>query len=245
MENKKFNPTIKAIVSIRHLALAVSNKWSRMKTVGEKAEQSLESVASLILQFGNKNTIEKWKTEKKIYQHNLVNLREILSNATDKIKNKKAIGLVDNWNSYIKFSENIFESLNKLQKLGENTVPENKAETWSKLWVEIYISNRELNNEAQAISIQLKLIENYKPNEVNDLTDIILKHIPLKYSHEEAEKYNQEYLEAYEAIKSEASKKKNLWDKLLDILAGGQQQTPAQRVMMQRWVDGEKGDNSL
>ncbi len=86
------------------------------------------------------------------------------------------------------------------------------------------------------------MIEEYKPNQVDDMTDAILKYIPLNYSITEADKYEKEYLQAYQELKKEVSQKKYLWDKFLDILAGGTQQTPAQRVMMQRWVNGEKGD---
>jgi hypothetical protein len=44
-------------------------------------------------------------------------------------------------------------------------------------------------------------------------------------------------------IKEDASKKANLWDRVLNIIAGAIpfEESPAERVMMQRWINGEKG----
>jgi hypothetical protein len=86
------------------------------------------------------------------------------------------------------------------------------------------------------------MIEEFAPGEVDELTDTILKNMPMRYSMEEAVQYEKEYMQAYEELKRQAKEKKNLWDRFLDILAGGTQQTPAEMVMMQRWVNGEKGD---
>ena len=46
------------------------------------------------------------------------------------------------------------------------------------------------------------------------------------------------------AIEEDANKKDNLWDRLLNLLAGVMpfKESPEERVMMQRWLEGEKGD---
>jgi hypothetical protein len=45
-------------------------------------------------------------------------------------------------------------------------------------------------------------------------------------------------------FQEEANKKDNLWDRFLNLLAGNLpfKQTPQERVMMMRWVNGEKGE---
>lgn len=245
MENKNFNPAIEAVTSIRHLAFGISNKWSVMKTTGKKLEKELTQLSTLVNQFGNVDTNQQWESEKNKYQYNLNELKRILSFSIDKIQQKTADGLTDTWNSYIEFSDGITQNLAIMKSIGKAVLPENEVELWEERWSSIENAHQQIKNEAAACSLQLQLIENSQPGEIDELTDTILKHIPLKYSVEEAEEYHQEYMEAYEAIKKEASQKKSLWDRFLDVLAGGAQQTPAQRVMMQRWVNGEKGDNSL
>jgi len=88
----------------------------------------------------------------------------------------------------------------------------------------------------------LQLIERYTPDELNKITQIIVDNIPLDFTYAEAVEYQHDYYKALVNLKKEFKEEKNLWDKFLDILAGGTHQSPSERVMMERWVDGEKGD---
>ena len=245
MEENNFNPAIKAVVSIRHLAMGISSKWSQMKSIGNTIDEKLSKVSDLVLLFGNDDTKQQWESEENSFNYNLNELKRILKNVSDKIKNKNAENVKSSWDDYKQFSLRLENSLQQMKILSEKAIPENHSEKLNTLWEIIFLKHEQILTQAEACSIQLQLIEEYKPDEIDTLSDTILKHIPVKYSLEEAEKYNEEYLKAYEDLKEEASKKKNLWDRFLDLLAGGTQQTPAQRVMMQRWVEGEKGDNTL
>ena len=165
-----------------------------------------------------------------------------MNSAIDKIKSKSSTGISEGWEKHQHFSESVASNLTSLEAIGKLPLPENEVKHWESLWSEIHHCHNRIQNEANACGIQLKMIEIYSPDHVDELTDTILKNIPVKYSKEEAHQYTDEYMKAYEAIKKEVTQKKNLWDRFLDILAGGVEQTPAQRVMMQRWVDGEKGE---
>ncbi|MCB9179693.1 MAG: hypothetical protein H6590_09765 [Flavobacteriales bacterium] len=95
-----------------------------------------------------------------------------------------------------------------------------------------------------AAYFKARLVTELRAVDADALTTTILHHIPHRYSIAEAERYERDYLDAMEAIKTEAGKKANLWDRVLNIIAGAIpfEQSPAERVMMQPWVDGEKGD---
>jgi hypothetical protein len=54
--------------------------------------------------------------------------------------------------------------------------------------------------------------------------------------------YQKDYYKALVNFKKEFKEEKNLWDRFLDILAGGTHQSPSERVMLERWIEGEKGD---
>ena len=90
--------------------------------------------------------------------------------------------------------------------------------------------------------VQLCIIERYSTNELMQITDTLLQGIPNDFTLEEAEKYEHDYLVALKDFKQEFHKEKNLWDSFLDILADGSHQSPAENVMMSRWIEGEKGD---
>lgn len=242
MQNENFNPLIEAVVSIRHFAIAASNNWSTMKSLGAIVKEDMEAATTLINTHANEEAKHLWSSELIKYNAERAQLQEILGYVVSRIKEKSANNLTDIWNQSAQHSSNIETIYRKLHEIGQRNLPKDKLDDWSKLWKTIHDNHEKIKNEANASQIQLGLIEQCKPEEIDELTDTILKHIPVKYSKEEAHKYSDEYMQAYEDIKREASGKKNLWDRFLDLLAGGAQQTPAQRVMMQRWVNGEKGD---
>ncbi len=78
--------------------------------------------------------------------------------------------------------------------------------------------------------------------EIDQIATNILAQLPNNYTIEEVKKYEKDYLIALEDVKKEFSQKKNLWDNFLDILAGGTHQSVEERVMLNRWIEGEKGD---
>jgi hypothetical protein len=94
----------------------------------------------------------------------------------------------------------------------------------------------------ESCRVLLQMIERYTPEELNSITKIIVAKIPLDFSYEEAVEYQNDYYKALVNFKNEFKEEKNLWDKFLDILAGGTHQLPSERVMMERWLDGEKED---
>ena len=243
MEDKDFNPLIEAVTTIRQLATAIVGNWSTMKSTGTLLTADMEKASLLVSGHGENETKKLWQSLLEEFDAELHILKEIMSDAIDKIKRKEADGISENWKKHPVHVQRIEKIYDELEQLGRNTLPENEIENWKTLWLNINASHKTIKSEADSIGIQLQLIDTNGPAEVDELTDTILRHIPMSYSKEEAHKYNNEYMVAYEEIKKEASQKKNLWDRFLDILAGGVQQTPAQRVMMQRWVDGEKGDS--
>ncbi len=81
----------------------------------------------------------------------------------------------------------------------------------------------------------------YTSLEIDEIAKNILAKIPDDYSLEEIKEYKKDYLVALDDVKKEFAQKKNLWDDFLDILAGDTHQSASERVMLSRWIDGEKG----
>ena len=242
MTEQNFNPVIEAVVSIRHLASSTVNNWNTMNNISAGLKNDIEKASILIEHFSSEESKLQWTLEMNAFNNNIDSLKAIMKSAIEKIKNKNANNISQSWNTYPKYAAGIEQNYINFKNIGEAILPENKKLEWYNLWLKIHEDHLKIKSEAEACSLQLKMIETYNPEEIDDITETILKHIPLQYSKEEAQQYSEEYIKAYEAIKEETSQKKNLWDKFLDILAGGTQQTPAQRVMMQRWVNGEKGE---
>ncbi len=80
----------------------------------------------------------------------------------------------------------------------------------------------------------------YTPLQIDEIANNILARLPADYSLEDIKEYEKDYLIALDEVKKEFSEKKNLWDTFLDILAGGTHQSASERIMLSRWVEGEK-----
>ncbi|MCK8521804.1 hypothetical protein M0D21_09490 [Aquimarina sp. D1M17] len=238
----KYNPALRAVTSIRHLALGLESNWNDLRKTGQNIDKITNEAVTLIEKYGNQSTQLRLESELERLSINKNKLKEILDTAISAIQKKKAEGLSSNWSESKEYSDALLENFNILQQLGKDCLPENELKKWNDLWLKANNLCSNIRNKAEACGLQLLMIEKYKPEEVDEMTDEILKHIPFKYSIDEAVDYEKDYLQAYSDIKLEASKKKNLWDRFLDILAGGIQESPAQRVLMQRWVDGERND---
>ena len=81
----------------------------------------------------------------------------------------------------------------------------------------------------------------YTSQQIDEIANNILTQLPADYSAEEIKDYEKDYLIALDDVKKEFSQKKNLWDNFLDILAGDTHQSASERVMLSRWIEGEKG----
>lgn len=242
MKEHDFNPAIAAVVSIRHLVQGIQNNWSEMIGIREEINTILKLHETLITRYGTEKTQEDWQATMQVCLRNIEDLQAIMKYVKLKLQSKKSDGISERWNKYPVYANAISESFETLDALGKQCIPENELAGWNANWEKIRNNHSTIQNDAAACALQLQMIETYTPTELDAFTDTILKHMPVTYTQTEAVQYTAEYMDAYNAIKQEASQKKNLWDRFLDMLAGGVQQTPAQRVMMQRWVDGEKGE---
>jgi hypothetical protein len=119
-----------------------------------------------------------------------------------------------------------------------------EGKEWSEIWSVIKSNLYIIQGVAESAFIKSLMIVNFSKAEVDVLTNEIVKHIPQSFNLIEADKYKKEYLQAVKEIALESNAKNNLWDRFLNILAGNIPftQTPEERVMMRRWLDGEKGD---
>jgi hypothetical protein len=240
MTQERFNPKLSAIVSIRNLVKGISTEWKELRTFGKEIDQLTQELGATFINNAPIIAHQHWVSEQEKFQKSVASLKENLNQVIGKINAKQATGLTTIWEEQNQHSNNVRTNIKTMIELGKVHLPKNLLENWATKSNKVLSKLGDIQQLADGSHTQLQMIEEYAPEEVDELTDTILKHMPMSYSMDEAKKYEKEYMLAYEDLKTQASQKKNLWDKFLDVLAGGTQQTPAQMVMMKRWVDGEK-----
>ena len=237
------NPKLKAVVNIRNLILGINSEWKSLKVSGQEINDLLLKADTQFTDCTVTDAHGKWKNAYHNVQHHIVGLQTNMNKVVEKINNKDSNDISAIWSAYEQHIGEILTSMIEMNDLGHAHFKDDlKRSSWSALWDNIF-NKMKINQEiAKGSTLQLEMIEAFSPQDMDLLTETILKNMPINYSMEEAEQYETEYMEAYDQIKSQASQKKNIWDKFLDILAGNRHQSPAEMVMMKRWVNGEKGN---
>ncbi len=240
---EKQNQKLKAVVSIRNLVVGIDTDWKELKSLGSEIDDLLNKTNDLFLESTKIAIHENWLKERELVSKEVLALRTIMSKSIEKINLKDTSDLSKTWSNYVSHSNAVLNSLQRQSELGDLHLSEQSVRSeWKELWDKVFNKMLAIQKIAEGSTLQLEMIEEFSPTEMDELTDTILKHMPRNYTMQEAEQYEKEYMEAYDQLKKQAKQKKNLWDRFLDLLAGGQQQTPAEMVMMQRWVNGEKGE---
>lgn len=242
-QTQKFNPVIKSVMTIRKTVNEIGNIESDILELDKEILDLIEEAGKSII--NEKGLTDIWLQEKGILVENVTLLRERLNVLSQKLRNKEAYGLTELWNSYKTNVETIQQKLSDMDHLGKVVFVDNKLQNWNETWKKIRENLEKILDIAETVNIKLSLIEQLKPEEIDEITQEVLKYMPKNYTIEEAYTYEKDYIQAYNELKQEASKKKNLWDKFLDILAGGIQETPAHRVQMRRWMEGDSEDTPL
>ncbi|MBK1895873.1 hypothetical protein [Chryseobacterium paridis] len=238
MMEKDFNPVIKAVQSLRKLSTDIKATNLEIKECNEKATQQIAEAGKLIIASNDNLIINLWVNEKAEVMENTTVLLGILQSLEEKFKNKDCSNLSEMWETHSHYKNIVMNSLLELKKIGNTIFVSENLQKWEDIWQIISLHVNKILSIAETYKLKLAMMEALKPEEIDMLTMDILKHIPWNYSDDEAYQYEKEYLQAYNELKESQSKKKSLWDKVLDVLAGGVEETPAHRVQMRRWMEG-------
>ncbi|MEO9967769.1 MAG: hypothetical protein ABJF11_18390 [Reichenbachiella sp.] len=242
MSQESINPKIKAVISIRKAVQGIADQSDQMREIAKQLDVGVEHALSFFMDHTGAESHELYLETIDRHKKSVLELKSILNLVIDLINERQSRDLTSTWDKHITHSNEVKSCLNSMFQLGISNLQESHSLKWAEQWQRIFDEYNEIETISDSCKISLALIESCAPEEIDGFTQTLLKHIPLNYSIDEAEQYEKEYLTAYQELKQQANQKKNLWDRILDILAGGAHTTPAQMVVMNRWVNGEKGD---
>lgn len=235
---KEFNPVIKAVQRLRKLAVEIKSTNKEIQENDQVIRLKINEAGKIMAATNDSMAVNVWLREKSKLLENANELLGILINLEEKFKNKDTTELLEIWESRMYYEELVINSIDNLEKAGNLKFTGDDLKRWEDIWKDVSISLNKTLSIAETYHLKLKIMITLKPEEIDALTMDILKNIPVNYSDEDTVKYEKEYLQAYNEIKESQSKKKSVWDKVMDILAGGAEETPAHRVQMRRWMDG-------
>lgn len=241
---KQVNPRLRVAIKLRHLVDATVENWNQLSTIQERVKAELEDASAFMNTYGTSEGKKAYAAELSEINNNIDGLGKMLKIISDVIKRNGAIDLEDNQKRFQKNFTAVENSFSQLENFPENSFKACNYKDWKSIWKVVKSNLLVVKGISEAAYLKIQMMADFNPEELDDLTKTIIKHIPQSFSITEADQYEQDYLEAMEQIEKDANQKDNLWDRFLNLLAGGMpfKQSPAERVMMQRWIDGERGE---
>jgi hypothetical protein len=187
--------------------------------------------------------LAQWKEGLLEVNNAIAGINTKLTAAKEKLVEETKVGYPELWKQLALYVSVLKDKSKNVASIGIDILPEAIHPQWENEFVKLETTLVEsIVSHVESCRVLLQMIERYTPAELNTITQIIAEQIPLDFTYQEALAYQNDYYKALVNFKKEFKEEKNLWDKFLDILAGGTHQAPSERVMMERWLDGDKGD---
>lgn len=241
--NNNHNPGLRALLSIKNFGTALTKDYDRLLRI----EKELEELNSTGLSFIKTNTepeaAESWKLTATAAGKAVTGIKDTLNKAKEQIEKKETAGFAELWLQLGVQVTQLKEAAKNSISTGYKLLPETEFINWENKFAraeELLVNS--LVDHVDSCRVLLQMIERYSPDELNKITKIIVDQVPADFTYEEVVVYQQDYYKALVNFKKEFKEEKNLWDRFLDILAGGTHQSPSERVMFERWIEGEKGN---
>lgn len=241
--NKSHNPGLRALLAIKNFNATLEKDYTELLQI-ENDLNELNKKGSLLIETSTSSEIAaQWNGILQKENISISSINDTLTSAKVNIEQKVKEGYSELWQQLSLQLIDFKNSSKKSADIGLQLLPENFHPQWEEQFVKIQtLLVEKLEKHVDSCRVLLQMIERYTPDELNSITKIIVEKIPLDFTYEEAIEYQNDYYKALVNFKNEFKEEKNLWDKFLDILAGGTHQLPSERVMMERWIDGEKED---
>jgi hypothetical protein len=242
-DTKSHNPGLRALLSIKKLSFTLDKHFSELEQIESELHIAYKSGLFIIKANTSPEGTALWEEVSRVVNKAVEGIHDTLTGVKEMIVQNEKNGYPELWKELAVQLTVLKENSKNAVNSGWKLLPEAVHLQWETEFVKAETSLVEsLIIHVDSCRVLLQMIESYTPVELNAITRMIANHIPIDFTYAEAEHYQNDYNKALVNFKNEFKKEKNLWDKFLDILAGGTHQSPSERVMMERWVDGEESN---
>ena len=239
---KSHNPGLKALLSIKKFTATLEKDFTELLQIESELHELNKAGLLMFEATTSPEAVARWKAISLETNKAISGINATLTEAKKRLAQKEKTNFGDLWQQLAAHVTALKDNAKNATNTGLTLLPEAVHPQWGKEYVKPGTPLLEsLLAHVESCRVMLQLIERYTPEELNAITQIIVNHIPLNFTYDEAVEYQNDYYKALVDFKKEFQGEKNLWDKFLDILAGGTHQSPSERVMLERWIEGEKG----
>jgi hypothetical protein len=235
---------LEVLIKIRNLSKGLQTKWQLLDDAKQMTESMLMEAQTVIKLHGSELGKDHFEKDLSMLREQIIKVEELLQKFKSYIENPSSDGSEASFDLFEREIDATFSIFNKISTYPAQYFTDITLVDWANIWSVIQSNIYAVQGIAQSANIQLQMLKKFSAEEVDELTKTIFKFIPASFNMNSAIDYKNEYIQALHQMEEEANKKDNLWDRFLNFLAGNIpfKQSPQERVMMMRWIEGERGE---
>jgi hypothetical protein len=235
---------LEVLIKIRNLSKGLHSKWQLLDDAKLMTENMLKEAQTVIKLHGSEVGKDSFNQDLSKLKEQISKVDELLQKFKTYIDHPTSDNTEASFAKFEKVIDETFTIFNKISNYPVNYFTNISHVDWANIWSIIQSNIYAVQGIAQSSNIQLQMLKKFSNEEVDELTKTIFKFIPASFDMSSAIAYKNDYELALNQMEEEANKKDNLWDRFLNFLAGNIpfKQSPQERVMMMRWIEGERGE---
>lgn len=241
ISNSVFNSQLKTLLSIKNFEASLENHKSKVEQATQKLILTYEHGIDILESEGDKDHQANWSDALNEVRVHANHLNQYMMVAQEKSEQNKEFPFKELWNEFEERLKLLKEAAQKFENVGAKALSEERKQNWSN---EIAIFETdvepEIERNGKAVKLILQFMVRYSPAELEKMSAIIAETTPEGASLNEEKDYEAAFLKYLRQFQKEFEAKDNLWDTIMEILAGGVHPSPSERVMLDKWIDGEE-----
>lgn len=241
LSNSSYGNRFNSLVNLNKKGFTTEHQLLRIREITQKLISKYEIAAQDLDRFAEpevRKKADEYLNQVRVYANQLNHSFEMEKTHFDE-------GIESNHEEFSNLIDSKLKDLEdaalKFENVGINSLQEENKEYWENNYLVVQEEILpELETNSDAAKLVLQFSRSYSPTQLDRLSTILKSNFPEDQIIEDEAEYESRYLKALKEFKDEFREDKNLWDTVLDILAGGVHPSPNERVMLQKWVDGEQ-----
>lgn len=238
--NTIIDPQLKMLMSIHHFDRDLNryrketeNATSEMISVYEKGILILENFAGTEFK-------KQWEEQFNEVLVDANQLNQVINIANDHRDEREKFDFEQHWKNFDTRLKELKESANKFEALGSRVLSGAEKSNWE-AEIRVFESKTEpiIRKNAEGMKLIFGFMYKYTSENLARITEIVNRHIPENSFELNPKELESQYVKAFKEFQREFQPQ-NLWDSFLELLAGGVHPSPSERVMFEKWIEGEQ-----
>lgn len=236
-----YNPQLRTLMSIENFATGLENYKDKVRESTQRLVQVYENGTVILETEGNKDYQRDWSEYLNEVRVHSNQLNQYLELAKERSEQNQDYAFKTLWKDFEDRLKLLKESAQNFENTGAKALSAEKKEKWGNEF-EVFESDvePEIVRYGKGMKLILQFMVRYTPEELEKISQIIQETVPKGATPKEEKDYEAAFLRYLRQYQKEFEKKDNLFDTIMEILSGGVHPSPSERVMLQKWTNGEE-----